>query len=162
MKIKTSDHYEATADAVFGYLSDPSFLQARAEAVGARKVQVTVEKQGETTKIVLQREIPSDAPGPLKKFVPDWSPSVQTELWKKQGDGTYLGKAKVEIEGVPVSARSRMKLADTPAGGSTLLIETEFKSSVPLVGGKLADFAGQAAKETLQAEYAYSKSKIDG
>ena len=87
---------------------------------------------------------------------------MQTESWKKQAGGPYLGKAKVEINGVPVSARSRMKLAADKNGGSVMMIETEFKSSVPVVGGKLASFAGETAKETLKAEYEFTKQQIDG
>jgi hypothetical protein len=162
MKIKTTDRYDADADAVFKYLTDPGFLKARAEAIGTRNVDVTVTDKGDVVEIVMKREIPSDAPGALKKFVPEWSPSVQTEVWKKQAGGPYLGKAKVEIDGVPVSARSRMKLAAGQDGGSVMMIETEFKSSVPVVGGKLASFAGETAKGTLLAEYEFTKKQIDG
>ena len=162
MKIKTMDKYNADADTVFGYLTDPVFLKARAEAVGARNIDVTVADSGDTVKIVMKREIPSEAPSALKKFIPEWSPSVQTETWKKQAGGPYLGKATVEIDGVPVSARSRMKLAAGKEGGSVMMIETEFKSGVPMVGGKLASFAGNTAKETLKAEYEFSKKQIDG
>ncbi len=162
MKIRTKDIYDADPDTVFGYLTDPAFLKARAEAIGTRNVKVTVEKGGDAVRITLEREIQSDAPGPLKKFVPEWSPSVQKESWKVQPGGPYLGKASVEIEGVPVSARSRMKLAAGENGGSVMLIETEFKSSVPVVGGKLASFAGETAKETLKAEYAFTKKRVDG
>jgi len=162
MKIRTKDIYQADPDAVFSLLTDPDFLKARAEAVGARHVRVTVEKQDNVVNITVQREIRSDAPSALKKFVPEWSPSVQKESWKGQPGGPYLGKASVEIDGVPVSARSRMKLAAGENGGSVMLIETEFKSSVPLVGGKLASFAGETAKTTLQAEYQFTKKRVDG
>ena len=162
MKIKTMDKYNADPDTVFGYLTDPAFLKARAEAVGARNIDVTVADQGDAVKIVMKREIPSDAPSALKKFIPEWSPSVQTETWKKQAGGPYLGKATVEIDGVPVSARSRMKLAAGKEGGSVMMIETEFKSGVPMVGGKLASFAGNTAKDTLKAEYEFTKKQIDG
>lgn len=162
MKVKTTDQYQADVDAVFQYLTDPEFLKARAEAVGTRNVNVTVTDKGDTVEIVMQREVPSEAPSALKKFIPEWSPSVQTEMWKKQAGGPYLGKAKVEIDGVPVSARSRMKLAAGKDGGSVMMIETEFKSSVPVVGGKLASFAGETAKGTLQSEYEFTRKQIDG
>lgn len=160
--IKTKDVYKADVDTVFKHLTDPEFLKKRAEAVGARNVRVDVKQQGDTVNILVKREIRSDAPGPLKKFVPEWSPSVQKETWKVQPGGPYLGKATVDIEGVPVAARSRMKLAANEGGGTVMLIETEFKSNVPMVGGKLASFAAETAKATLQAEYEYNKKHIDG
>ena len=162
MIIKTMDKYDADVDTVFEHFTDPEFLKARAEAIGARKVDVSISKAGGKTVIKVQREIRSDAPGALKKFVPEWSPSVQTETWKGEPGGPYLGKATVEVQGVPVSVRSRMKLAAGKAGGSVMMIETEFKSGVPLVGGKLASFAGNTAKETLKAEYHFTKKQIDG
>ena len=42
---------------IFRYLTDPDFLKARAEAVGARNVHVTVEKQDDVTLITVKREI---------------------------------------------------------------------------------------------------------
>ncbi len=162
MKIRTKDIYQADPDTVFDILTDPDFLKARAEAVGARNVQVIVEEKDGLVHITLQREIRSDAPSALKKFVPEWSPSVQKETWKVQPGGPYLGKASVEIDGVPVSARSRMKLTAGEHGGAMMLMETEFKSSVPLLGGKLASFAAETARETLKAEYTFTKKRIDG
>ena len=162
MKIRTTDRYQADVDTVFGHFTDPAFIKARAEAIGARNVQVTVQKDSDTVVIRMEREIRADAPGALKKFVPEWTPTVQTETWKVQPGGPYLGKADVDVQGVPVSNRSRMKLAADKNGGSVMMIETEFKSSVPMVGGKLASFAGSAAEETLKAEYQFNKQHIDG
>ncbi len=162
MKIRTTDRYNADVDTVFEHLTDPAFLKARAEAIGTRNVNVTVQKDKDTAEIRLEREIRTDAPSALKKFVPEWSASVQTETWKVKPGGPYLGKASVDIEGVPVNARSRMKLAADKDSGSVMMIETEFKSSVPIVGGKLASFAASTAEETLKAEYQFNKKHIDG
>ncbi len=162
MKIKTTDRYHADVDAVFQHFTDSEFIKARAEAIGGRDVDVTVENKGGTVVITVNREIRSDAPGALKKFVPEWSHSVQVETWKVNPGGPYLGKATVNVQGVPVSVRSRMKLAAGKNGGSVMMIETETRSSVPLAGGKLASFAAGAAENTLKAEYAFSKKQIDG
>ena len=162
MKIKQVDKYQVDVDTVFQHFIDPDFVKARAEAVGARNVHVTVEEKGGLTTIVVQREIQSDAPGALKKFVPEWSPSVQTETWKGQPGGPYLGKATVEVKGVPVAMRSRMKLAAGEPGCCTMMIELEAKSGVPLLGNKLAEFAAIAAKETLEAEHAFNLEHIQG
>ena len=162
MIIKTIDKYTTDVDAVFEHFVDPAFVKARAEAIGARNVTATVKKEGDKTVITVQREIRSDAPSALKKFIPEWSPSTQTETWKGKPGGPYLGRATVEVKGVPVAVRSRMKLATGKEGGSVMMIETETKSSVPLVGGKLASFAAKTAEETLKSEYRFNKAQIDG
>jgi len=161
MKIRTINKYQADVDAVFRHFTDPEFVKARAETIGARNVDVKVERNDDTVIITVQREIRSDAPSALKKFVPEWSPSKQVETWKVKPGGPYMGKATVDVEGVPVSVRSRMKLAAGKAGGSVMLIETGTKSNVPLVGGKLADFAAGAAERTLKQEYEFNKKQID-
>ena len=162
MKIKQTDKYQIDVDTVFNHFIDPEFVKARAEDGGARNVQVTVEEKSGLTTITVKREIQSDAPGALKKFVPEWSPSVQIETWKGQAGGPYLGKATVEVKGVPVSMRSRMKLTAGQPGCCTMMIEVEAKSSVPLLGNKLAEFAAIAAKETLEAEHAFNLEHIQG
>jgi hypothetical protein len=162
MKIKQTDKYQVDVDTVFNHFIDPAFVKARAEAVGARNVDVTVEEKGGLTVITVHREIKADAPGALKKFVPEWSPSVQVETWKGEPGGPYLGKATVEVKGVPVAMRSRMKLAAGQPGCCTMMIEVETKSSVPLLGAKLAEFVAQAAKGTLEAEHAFNLEQFQG
>jgi hypothetical protein len=161
-KIKTTDKYNADVDTVFKHFTDSDFIKARAEAIGGRNVDVQVEDKGDTVVLTVNREIRSDAPSALKKFVPEWSHSTQVETWKVKPGGPYMGKATVDVDGVPVSVRSRMKLAAGKNGGSVMLIETETSSSVPLVGGKLASFAAGTAEETLKAEYQFNKKQIDG
>ena len=72
MKIKTTDRYNADVDTVFQHLTDPEFLKARAEAIGTRNIDVTVTDKGDTVEIVMKREIPSEAPSALKKFIPEF------------------------------------------------------------------------------------------
>lgn len=159
MKFTQKDEYTVDVDTVFKAFTDPDFLKARSEAIGARNISVDVSEDGGTITVKVTREMPTDAPSKLKKFIPSWSKAVQTEVWKVSPGGPYMGTAKVDTGSIPVSIRSRMKLA-AKDGGSLMQIQTEVKSSIPFVGGALANFVGETAQKTLAAEYEYSKTHI--
>ena len=159
MKFIQKDEYNVDVDTVFKAFTDPDFLKARSEAIGARNVSVETSEDGGTITVKVIREMPTDAPSKLKKFIPSWSKAVQTEIWKVTPGGPYMGKAKVEPEGVPASIESRMKLSATDSG-ALMQIQSEAKSSIPFVGGALANFVGETAQKTLAAEYEYSRAHI--
>ncbi len=159
MKFTQKDEYTVDVDTVFKAFTDPDFLTARSEAIGARNISVDVSEDNGTITVKVTREMPTDAPSKLKKFIPSWSKAVQTEVWKVTPGGPYMGKAKVEPEGVPVSVESRMKLS-AKDGGSLMQIQTEAKSGIPFVGGALANFVGETAQKTLAAEYEFNKANI--
>jgi hypothetical protein len=79
---------------------------------------------------------------------------VQTDTWTAAGDGRWDGAFKVEVAGSPVELSGKMTLV--PAGeraDSTVTITMNVK--VPLVGGKIADWAGKnEVRTTLDAEFA--------
>jgi len=159
MKFTQKDEYNIDADTFFKAITDTAYLQARSEAIGARNISVDVSESGGATTAKVVREMPTDAPGKLKKFIPSWSKAVQTESWKVGGGNTYSGTAKVDPDGVPATIKSTMKIS--PSGsGCVMEIDTEVKSSIPFVGGALAKFVGETAQKTLAAEYAYNQKNI--
>lgn len=159
MKFKQRDEYAINAEALFKAITDAAYLQARSEAIGARNISVEVSESGGAITAKVVREMPTDAPGKLKSFVPSWSKAVQTEQWKTGGGATYVGSADVHPDGVPATITSTMRIV--PSGsGCVMEIDTEVKSSIPFVGGALAKFVGETAQKTLAAEYAYNQKNI--
>jgi hypothetical protein len=57
---------------------------------------------------------------------------------------------------VPVSAGGTLRLTPGPRHTTIVEIAGEVKSSVPLVGGKLASFVGADVQRTLAAEEAFN------
>lgn len=160
MKFKQKDEYTIDADTFFKAITNAAYLRARSEAIGARNIDVAVTASAGTTTAKVVREMPTDAPGKLKKFIPSWSKAVQTENWKTGGGATYTGTAEVHPDGVPATIKSTMKIS--PSGnGCVMEINTEVKSSIPFVGGALAKFVGETAQKTLAAEYAYNQKNIE-
>ena len=159
MKFTQKDEYTVDVNALFSAITNADYLQARSEAIGARNISVEVTESDEVIAAKVVREMPTDAPGKLKKFIPSWSKAVQTEQWKTGGGATITGAAEVHPDGVPATIKSTMKIS--PSGsGSVMEIKTEVKSSIPFIGGALAKFVGETAQKTLAAEYAYNQKNI--
>ena len=159
MKFKITDQYSQDIDTVFAAFMNPDFVKARSEAVGARNIDVTVSEADGVYTLTIIREMPSDAPGALRKFIPAWSKTTQVETWEGGVGGPYTGTAKANVDGVSVSITGKMKLSAS-GSGSVNVTETLIKVSIPFVGGKMEKFAGVASKDMLAKEYEYNKTNI--
>ena len=62
----------------------------------------------------------------------------------------------MSAKGVPVSVGGTLRLTPDGHGATVVEIDGEVRSSVPLVGGKLADLVGGDVRRTLEAEEAYN------
>jgi len=159
MKFEITDQYSQDIDAVFAAFMNPDFVKARSEAVGAHNIDVTVSEEDGVYTLTIIREMPSDAPGALKKFIPAWSKTTQVETWKGDAGGPYAGTTEANVDGVSVSITGSMKLSAS-GSGSVNVTETLIKVSIPFVGGKMEKFAGSASKEMLAKEYEYNKANL--
>jgi len=76
----------------------------------------------------------------------------RTDEWHRDGDG-WTGTFHVDVAGAPVEMSGTLSL--TPDGDrSRYEVTTTMKVKVPLVGGKIADWAGKNdVPRTLQAEF---------
>ena len=92
--------------------------------------------------LVVSRELPDGAPGPLARLLPDGA-VVQTDEWAPDdGSGARTGTWKVELAGAPARLGGAMRI-DPSGAGSTYLVLGETKVSVPLVGGKAESFIAE-------------------
>jgi hypothetical protein len=155
MKVKQKHEYTQDVDTVFASFGDEAFITAKMAAIGARNTKVqSISKSGDTTTVKLTREMPAEAPKQLKKFVSDWNKLTQTEVWKGSAGGPYMCDIQIDIAGVPVGMKGKMKLSTT-ATGCANDIDMDIKSSIPIVGGTLAKFVGEASVGAMQDEYKY-------
>lgn len=160
MKIKAVHQYKQDVDSVFALFHDVDFMQKKYEGLGARNVKI-LECAGSAGKytVKVQREVPADVPGLLKKFLNPWNTLVQSEQWQGESGGPYTCNLAIDISGVPVSITGRMELCSAGTG-CVNEVQLEVKCSIPLVGGKLADFVGSDAEKSMQAEYQFLTSSL--
>jgi hypothetical protein len=107
------------------------------------------DAKGDDFRIKVERKVPLNAPGMIKKFVPAEATVVSEERWN---GAKKTGAVKVEPQGVPVDINCKARFADD-AQGCTITYAFEVNARVPLVGGALEKFIA-ADMETKFAEEA--------
>jgi hypothetical protein len=102
---------------------------------GARDFTVTIEDDGDATKVVLDRQMPlRGMPGPAKKVLGDTARIVQTERWHApDADGVSRADVTVEFPGKPVAMTAEAVISPTDSGSHEVLTG-EVKVKVPMVG----------------------------
>jgi hypothetical protein len=155
MDLTDTHTYDATVDAVLDMFADPEAVTARYESMGHRDIQVMqCERTDDSLTVKTSRVVDVDLPGFAKKVLKPTNTMVQTDTWTAAGNGRWDGAFKVDVAGSPVELSGKMTLV--PAGeraDSTVTITMNVK--VPLVGGKIADWAGKnEVRTTLDAEFA--------
>lgn len=159
MKVAASHKYDASVEEVFAAFCKADFYKKKFTAVGATNVEVLEKKKrGKEFYICTQRDMPSEAPAMLRKFLGEWVTIVQTESWEPDDDG-FLNSIEIESAGVPVTIEGTMRLQPGGAGCVNKLA-FEVDCSIPFVGGKLEEFISKDMKEVLAAEYKFIKKYL--
>lgn len=155
MELTDSHRYDADVDTVMAMFADPDAVQARYEGMGHREVQILeCERTDDALTVRSSRVVDVDLPGFARKVLKPTNTMVQTDRWSASGDGGWSGTFDVDVAGAPVQLSGRMSLAPD-GGGSRHQVTITMNVKVPLVGGKIADWAGKNdVRQTLDAEFA--------
>jgi hypothetical protein len=159
--VRARHEYRHPLDKVRGAFSDPEFYQAKFEGIGHRNVEIiSTESDDDGFSIEVSREVPLDVPGFLRSVLGEWNTLLQSERWTEGPGGAYLNELEIEARGVPAAMTGRMKLA-AKGKGCVNEVEITIRASVPLIGGKLAQFVARDTEATLAAEYAFIQDYLD-
>jgi hypothetical protein len=150
-----TDHhtFDAPIDAVWAMFCDPASHVAKFESMGHRDIQVVEsERADDSFRLVVRRLVDVDLPGFAKKVLKPTNTVTTTDTWQRDGD-IYTGAQVVETAGAPVKISATTELA--PDGRRTSYSATvHLEVKVPLIGGKLADWAKGMVSEQLVQEFA--------
>lgn len=153
-KFTWTQRYDAPPDKVFSMLTDPDFVVAKGKAGGAFEVDPSVRDEADGSTVVVSRRTQpaSGLPSFAQKIVGDKVHLVETQRFPAPGpDGTRSGSFEVDFGSTPMSFKGKLIVA--PAGtGTTVTTDGEFKSSIPLVGGKLEGVAKGETEDYLRKE----------
>lgn len=152
MELTNKHKYKQNIDNIYKAYTNKKFLKAKMESLGARNVEIEIEKGENETTIKITREMPSDVPGVLKKFVKPWNKMFQTEVWEGEKGGPYKAKMKVRVEGTPVKMDGTLRIKETKSGGCSVKSITEISCNVPFVGKKLTKFIAESAEVSIGEE----------
>ncbi len=162
MKVHSSHTYAATPDIVLAMMTDPEVLVAKYTELGHRDIAIlehAVEDGAVTVRS--RRSVPMDVPGFAKRFLSPMNRVEQHDHWDAPaGDRSRTGTWQVNAKGVPVKVGGTLRIAPGTKRTTVVEISGEVTSSVPLVGGKLADFVGGDVQRTLAAEEAFNDAYL--
>ncbi len=161
MKVTSTHTYAAPPDDVLTMMTDPDVLTAKYESLGHRSIKITEHEvdDGAVT-VASKRSVPMDVPGFAKRFLSPMNTVEQRDEWEApEADGSRTGTWKVNAAGVPVGVGGSQTITPGKKKGTTQVkVVGEVKSSVPLVGGKLASFIGSDVERTIAAEEDFNDS----
>ena len=162
MKVTSTHSYAAAPDVVFAMMTTPEVLIAKYTALGHRDTEILEHTSGhDAVSVRSRRSVPMEVPGFAKRFLSPMNTVEQRDHWgAPNATHSRSGTWEVQAKGVPVSAGGTLRLSPGPGRTTIVEITGEVKSSVPLVGGKLASFVGADVQRTLQAEEAFNDGHL--
>ncbi len=153
-EVKGSHTYQAAVADVIAMLADSQATVEKYEELGNREVKVVeCRHDGPTLRVTSTRIVDVDLPSFAKRVLKPTNSMTQTDEWHEAADGGWDGTFDVEVKGAPVHISGTARL--TPSDGScrhdvTILVTVK----VPLVGGKIADWAAKNdVQRTLDGEF---------
>jgi hypothetical protein len=152
METTESFSYPADVESVFQLMGDEEFLKEKCSSLGQRDFTITAREESEGgRRLSTTRVVDSTIPSFAKRILGATNTLVQTEEWSAPEGGVRTGRWTVVISGSPVRMGGTMRLE--PQGEHCVHhIEVKVTASVPLIGGKIADFAGRQALDMLHKD----------
>lgn len=160
MKVIAKHQYTAPVEDIYRFFSAETNVTDKYAALGSRKFRIKSLTTGpEIMSIDSRREVPvGDAiPVILKTFTGEWNRVRQREIWRKNSDGSYSCKLRIDVDGMPVKISGNMTL-QPEKGGCVNIVDIEISSRVPLVGKALAEFVARNTQQQIEIEYQYIRN----
>jgi hypothetical protein len=136
MKHQSKARYPAPAAIVLKMFADPKFHTGKLDKLGFKYRVLDQKNAGGEFSIRIERKVPMDAPGIVKKFVPLETTVVNEEAWNL---AAKTGRVKVQPQGIPVDCSCKVTIKDE-GSGCVITYDWEINARVPLVGGTLEKF----------------------
>ena len=156
MELTGSHTYAAPIDAVLAMLADSEAAVAKYESMGHRDVEIIdCTMLAGTLHVESSRVVDVDIPGFARKVLKPTNTMHQNDEWHEVGDGSWEGLFGVDVVGAPIQLSGVRRLPPDD-GTCTHDVTITMNVKVPLIGGKIADWAGKNdVKRTLDAEFAF-------
>jgi hypothetical protein len=146
--------FDAPIDDVWAMFRDPQSHLRKFEGMGHRDIEVLESSADDDSfHLVIRRVVDVDLPGFARRVLKPTNTVTTTDDWRRLPDGSCAGTQQVDTAGAPVRISASTTL--TPAGERTTYgVDVHVEVKVPLIGGKLADWAKGMVRDQLDAEFA--------
>jgi hypothetical protein len=161
MEFSGETTYDAPLDAVFAVETDPDEYQARFEEAGDRDMEMLeCGPDGDGFVVVNRRVVSVELPGFARKVLSPTNTITHTVRFDPEADGKRRGTFEIEVHGAPVRTEGTILFEDVGGGKTRHRVEAELHVKVPLVGGKIANWAKDDALAQLETEFAYTRRRL--
>ncbi len=150
--------FNAPHEAVWAMFTNPDAHTAKFASMGHRDIEVLeCDHDADTFRIKIQRLVDFDVPRFARRIFTPTNTVTSTETWTDNGDGTYRANWTGETVGVPIDVTGQAALEPSD-GGTNYRLDVEVEIRVPIIGGKVADFARGDARRQVDQEFAAGDS----
>lgn len=143
MKHTTESRYPAPSDVIIKMFTDKDYHCRKMDALGIDYDVLEAASDGDEFHIKVERRVPVEASGIVKKIMPSTTTVVNDERWRLSDKS---GSVHVDTKGVPLQMSCTAQMRDE---GDECVIEYQWdiKAKIPLGGGALEKFvAGDMQK----------------
>ncbi len=162
MSIREEVTYRATPQQVLDCFSDPDFLIARYNHVGAKNIIIEeISRSGNQTEFTIKRDVPLNVPKFARKLIHPMTSIVHTEKIMLEEAGKLSGTTEFAVHGTPIRLEgSYQVIAGRDGRGSVHRVEARVIANIPLVGSKLATFLEKDITPTLREELLFNQAAL--
>jgi hypothetical protein len=134
--------------------SSQEYVEQKTAFLDQRDLEILVLNDDQ---IITRKTVLVDVPAFAKKFIAPKNVLTETDTWlPATSDTTRTYEVAVEAKGVPVTISGTVTLTSIAPSETRIDIAMQADSSVPLVGGKLADFVAKDLRKTVEGERDFS------
>jgi hypothetical protein len=145
--------FPADPRATYALLTDLDYVEEVAHGTGGSDVTVSVTPTEDGGAIVVsERTLPAKIPSYAKALVGETLTVHETRVFGPEAaDGSREGSFTVGFPGAPITVSGTLALVPNDEGAE-LDLEMSVKASVPFVGGKIEQFAGEQVERFVAKE----------
>lgn len=162
MRFSDEHLFAAPLDDVWAMFSDPASHVQKFTRMGHREIEV-VDSSGDDDgfHLVVRRLVDVDLPGFARRVLKPTNTVTTTDSWSRRPDGTCEGTQRIDTQGAPVRISATTSLR--PQGDETrYAIAVDLEVTVPLIGGRLADWSKGMVRSQLADEFAAGDAWLRG
>jgi hypothetical protein len=156
VRIERRHHYPAKVDEVVGLLTDESLVCAKCrELEQPAPDRVERSEHDDVVELRQRRRVRFPVPPGAERLLVAEPVVDSVERWgPEELDGTRRATIDLRTDGLPVSATATLALTpDEDGGGCTGELVVEFRSDLPVIGGRIADAVAVGAAELVDADH---------
>jgi hypothetical protein len=155
MDLNATHTFDAPLADVWAMFCNVDAHVAKFDAMGHRNIEVLEHSADDDhVRVVITRLIDVELPGFARKVLKPTNTVVSTDEWQADGKGGYRGEFRLEAQGQPVLINGTTHISADGDDRTRYETTVSVQVKVPLIGGRIADWAKGDVKKQTDDEFA--------